>query len=137
MVTTEGAEWRQHRKITSPGFNEKNNAMVFAESIRQAQGMLRKWTGADGEGNITIEEVPGDTMRLMLHIISKVGFGVQLLWAGEKARENGHAKDAVYSGDSVPEGHTMDFEHALETLLERMIWVLMTPKWLLSKRTRH
>src|SRR5690349_8530879 len=33
VVTTEGAEWKMHRKATSPGFNEKNNALVFTETI--------------------------------------------------------------------------------------------------------
>jgi cytochrome P450 len=111
IITTEGGEWKQHRKIAAPGFNEKNNTLVFAEAVAQAQGMLRKWMGPDGKGNNTLEEVPTDAMRLTLHIITRIGFGVRLLWPGEK----------------------MSFEHSLDTLLENLIWVLLTPKWVLSK----
>lgn len=58
VVSTEGVEWKFHRKITSSGFNEKNNVLVFEEACKQAQGMLRKWTGENGLGNVTLKEVP-------------------------------------------------------------------------------
>lgn len=132
LLSTEGAEWKSHRKVTSPGFNEKNNALVFAESCRQAQGMLMKWTG-DGSKNSRVEQVPTDTMRLTLHIISRVGFGVRLLWPGEQLNDVENDRNAAYGSHKPLEGHTMNFEHALESLLENLIWVLLTPKWLLSK----
>jgi cytochrome P450 len=134
IITTEGSEWKEHRKITSPGFNEKNNVLVFAESCRQAQGMLRKWTGADGSGNVTLKEVPTDAMRVTLHIISRIGFGVRLLWPDETLSEKESERDAVYSSNTPSQGHTMSFEHALDTLLENLLWVLLTPKWILSKK---
>ncbi|CZS98571.1 hypothetical protein WAI453_005726 [Rhynchosporium graminicola] len=132
IITAEGAEWKRHRKITSPGFNEKNNALVFEEACRQTQGMLRKWTGSEGLGSITLEEVPRDTMRLTLHVISRIGFGVGLLWPGEKPNEKTSATDAIYSNNEAPQGHTMSFEHALSTLLENLIWIILTPKWILK-----
>jgi cytochrome P450 len=133
IITTEGGEWKQHRKIAAPGFNEKNNTLVFAEAVAQAQGMLRKWMSPDGKGNTTLEEVPTDAMRLTLHIITRIGFGVRLLWPGEKMSGSESARDAVYSSNEPTEGHSMSFEHSLDTLLENLIWVLLTPKWVLSK----
>lgn len=132
IITTEGAEWKQHRKVSSPSFNEKNNALVFVEACGQAQSMLTKWTGVDGEGNITIKEVPTDTDRLTLHIISSIGFGKRLLWPGEKLKGDERSRE-VYSSEVPAEGHTMSFENALNTLLDRLILVLIIPKWLLSK----
>jgi cytochrome P450 len=131
VITTEGGEWRQHRKVSSPGFNEKNNALVFAEACRQAQGMLGKWMA--GSENSTIEEIPVDVMRLTLHIISRVGFGVRLLWPSEKPDENESARDAVFSSSEPPEGHSMSYETSLNTLLSNLIWVILTPKWLMSE----
>lgn len=133
IITTEGSDWRQHRKVTSPGFNEKNNLLVFAESCRQTQGMLRKWAAESDSGNATLNEVPTDAMRLTLHIISRIGFGVSLLWPGETASKDESASEASFSSNTPPLGHTMSFEHALDTLLENLLWVLLTPKWLLSK----
>jgi hypothetical protein len=132
VISTEGVDWKVHRKVTSPGFNEKNNALVFKESIAQTQGMLRKWLGADGRGNRTLTEVPMDSMRVTLHIISKVGFGVGLLWPGEEPSEKDRVAGLNYSSHEPTEGFTMSFEHALSTLLENLIWVLLFPEWLLS-----
>lgn len=130
VITTEGSEWRQHRKVASPSFNEKNNALVFSEACSQAQGILGKWLNTSGSS--TIKDVPVDVMRLTLHIISRVGFGVRLLWPGEKADEKDSAQDAVFSSTERPEGHSMSYEDCLDTLLSHLIWVVLTPKWLLS-----
>jgi cytochrome P450 len=130
VITTEGSEWKQHRKVLSPSFNEKNNALVFAEACKQAQGMLRKWTTISG--NPTIEEIPKDVMRLTLYIISRVGFGVRLLWPGEKLAQE-TAPDGVFNSNEPPEGHSMSFETSLDTLLSNLIWVILTPMWLMSK----
>ncbi|KAH8820906.1 cytochrome P450 monooxygenase-like protein [Xylogone sp. PMI_703] len=132
VVTTEGAEWKQHRKISSPSFNEKNNALVFAESIAQSQAMLRKWMGSDYRGNMTVEEVPLDTMRVTLHIISRVGFGVRLLWPGESLEGVQNSKDAGYSSHIPPPGYTMSFEASLRILLDRIPLVLLAPAPLLK-----
>lgn len=132
IITTEGSDWKKHRKVTSPGFNEKNNALVFAESCRQTEGMLRKWNNARESGDATLNELPTDAMRLTLHIISRIGFGVSLLWPGETASKAENTSEAAFSSNTPPSGHTMSFEHSLDTLLENLIWVLLTPKWLLS-----
>ncbi|CAD6444418.1 e6a8727b-b1bd-4078-91ff-bf9a30c9ee5d [Sclerotinia trifoliorum] len=135
IITTEGIEWKEHRKISAPSFTEKNNTLVFAESCIQAQGMLRKWLGPDGKGDLTLKEVPTDTMRITLHIISKIGFGVRLLWPGEKPKTK--EQESVYSSNEAPEGHTMSFERSLSTLLETLIWILFLPKWLLKLMPFH
>ena len=131
VVTTEGHVWKAHRKIISPTFNEKNNSRVFEETIQQTQQMLEKWTGPDGKGNRTLNEVPTDSMRLTLHIISKVGFGVRLLWPSAK-KVNG-ADDYGLGSPTPRNGHKMNFSDALTTLLERLLLVLVVPKAILSK----
>jgi hypothetical protein len=122
-----------HRKVTAPGFNEKNNALVFQESVAQTQGMLRRWMGPDGKANHTLTEVPVDSMRLTLHIISKIGFGVGLLWPGEEPSEKDKKASLNYGSHEPTEGFTMSFEHALSSLLENLVWILLFPDWLLSE----
>ncbi|KAJ6263391.1 hypothetical protein Dda_1954 [Drechslerella dactyloides] len=127
VVTTEGAEWRLHRKITAPSFGDRNNSLVFKETIRQGLQMLRKWTGDDGAGNITIKDVLGDTMRLSLHVISGAGFGVPLQWPGT-------AEDAEIIhpvGSNSLNRHSLSFKDALAGLLHNLWLVLIFPKWLL------
>ena len=133
IITSEGNQWKQHRKVSAPSFNEKNNCLVFSEACSQAQGMLKHWLAEDESGSKTLKEVQEDTLRLTLHIISSIGFGVHLLWPGQKSSEKQTAMDALYSSHEPPEGHTMSFEDALTAMLDRMIMVLIIPKWLLSK----
>jgi hypothetical protein len=40
-IATEGADWRQHRKLPAPCFN-KRTPLVFDQSCQQAWGMLRQ-----------------------------------------------------------------------------------------------
>lgn len=129
LLSTEGHTWKAHRKITSPSFNEKNNVLVFEEAVNQSQQMLKHWTGPEGRGNITLDTVATDTLRTTLHIISRVGFGVSLLWPGEEPKN----KEEAISSEELVDGHTMSFARALGTLLERLLLVVLIPTWLLSK----
>ncbi|THW68239.1 cytochrome P450 [Aureobasidium pullulans] len=124
VVSTEGSIWRHHRKITSPPFTEKNNHLVWQESLHQAQSMMASLVGKNSEGKGTVTDIAAATMRLSLHIISRAGFGRRLLWPHEELEENGQA-------GVVPEGHTMTYKDALSTLLENIIAVMLLPKWFL------
>ncbi|TKA22403.1 hypothetical protein B0A50_07909 [Salinomyces thailandicus] len=120
VVTTEGAVWRHHRKITSPPFTERNNHLVWTESLHQAQSMLTGWVGKDGQESGAVWDVAAQAMRLSLHVISRAGFGVRLQWPHEDSQTQ------------VPEGHTLTYKDALSTLLENIIVVLLTPRWILT-----
>ena len=138
VVTSEGQLWRHHRKITSPPFSEKNNHLVFAETLGQSQDMLDSWMDGDKDSSKTVRTLAGDAMRLSLHIISRGGFGVQLEWPKKaKATGNGRIKgdEDNTSSASVPEGHTMSYADALGSLLHNILAVLIVPKFLLSKQS--
>ena len=123
VVSTEGSIWRHHRKITSPPFTEKNNHLVWQESLHQAQGLVASFLDKDSE-----KDIAAATMRLSLHVISLAGFGRRILWPHEELKENG--KVGV-----VPEGHTMTYKDALSTLLHNIIAVMLLPRWFLGKST--
>lgn len=138
VVTSEGQLWRHHRKITSPPFSEKNNHLVFAETLGQCQDMVDSWMDGDRENSKTIHTVADDAMRLSLHVISRGGLGVSLKWPTKaKATENGQVKDEEgnTSSASVPEGHTMSYADALGSLLHSILPLLIVPKFLLSKQS--
>ncbi|RYO73973.1 hypothetical protein DL766_006226 [Monosporascus sp. MC13-8B] len=132
VLTTEGAVWRMHRKVTSASFNEKNAALVFRESIHQARGLISQWLGPDGQGNKTIKSVEHDTMSLMLNIIGYVGFGLRLLWPGQTLPPGTDPKLAKYATLDAPEGHTMSFTDSLASTLRHLLILLILPKWLLN-----
>lgn len=153
VVTMEGKEWRRHRKITAPQFGEHNNRMVFSESVFQAGQMVKTWMllgqkvdthtqSANGQANGHSEKqdrkstatlcsgVAQDAMKLSLHVISRAGFDVRCLWPGLPTA--GIDTEGAMSADVVPEGHTMSYVHSLETLLHRILPILIMPRWLLN-----
>ena len=139
VVTTEGQIWRHHRKIASPPFTEKNNYMVWEESLHQAQAMLKSWTGPCGDEPRTLTTVAADTMRLSLHVISRAGFGVRLLWPGVEdgpATETAVGKPSGTSGVTsigTSAGHTMTYTDAMATLLDNIVPIMLLPRFLLSR----
>ena len=67
-----------------------------------------------------------DTMRLSLHVISKAGFGREMLWPFEEERRFGPG------GTGLPDGHEMSYHEALNTFLRSGLIVLLVPAWLLG-----
>ena len=119
VVSTEGAYWRHHRKITSPPFTEKNNHLVWQESLHQAQSMMTGWMAQKGESSGPLTDIAAQSMRLSLYVISRAGFGVRLEWPHEAPEKQ------------VPDGHTLTYKDALSSLLENLIVVMLTPRWIL------
>ena len=139
VVTSEGQLWRHHRKITSPPFSEKNNHLVFAETLAQCQDMVDSWMDGERESSKTIHTIADDAMRLSLHVISRGGFGVALKWpAKAKATGNGHVKgeEGNTSSASLSQGHTMSYAEALGSLLHSLFPLVLVPKSLLSKQSK-
>jgi len=137
VVTSEGQLWRHHRKITSPPFTEKNNHLVWTETLDQCQAMVSSWLGDRKDESNTIYTIADDAMRLSLHVISRAGFGVSLQWpGGEDTKANGALKNAVgdFTSSSGPTGdHTMSYTDALGALLHNVLTILIMPRFLLSK----
>lgn len=125
VLSTEGQVWRRHRKITSAPFNEKNNRIVFADSLRQTQAMTNFWIG-DKDESLPLHTVAEDALRLSLQVISEVGFGKTLSGPVDESatEESRRAKDAT--------GHELSYTSALTLLLENFLWVLVFPKSNLS-----
>jgi len=122
VVSTEGSVWRHHRKISSPPFTEKNNLLVFKESIRQAQSMISSWVTTTDQSSKTLPHIAEDTMRLSLHVISRAGFGQTLKWPHEEAGEV-----------VLPKGHILSYKDALESLLQNIIQIMLMPKVILCE----
>ncbi|KAL8772171.1 MAG: hypothetical protein Q9209_002606 [Squamulea sp. 1 TL-2023] len=140
VVSTEGSLWKHHRKTVSPPFNEKNNRMVWMETLKQAQSMVQGWMGSQIESSGTIYRIAEDCMKLSLYVISFAGFGVKLDWPGaedegKQPLANGHAPPDTEKGPKASKGrndHEMSYVDALQTLLHNMIWLFVFPKSLLK-----
>lgn len=126
LVSSEGHIWRRHRKAASPPFTEKNNHLVWNESIHQTESMIKSWTGMDGNNSRTIATVASDCMLLSLHVISKAGFGIRLLWPGIES-------DSEDSSQGLGPGHKLSYTDALEGLLHNILLVVGLPHILLRE----
>lgn len=134
LVTTEGQEWKMHRKGVSASFNERNTAHIFAESVKQTQGMIAQWMGLETEttSSGTITTLEHDTMTVALNIIANVGFGLRFFWEGQKMPDDLSAQNRKYASFEPPPGHSMTFVNSLATVLERITLLLILPTWLLQ-----
>ncbi|KAK3359113.1 cytochrome P450 [Lasiosphaeria hispida] len=133
VVSTEGAIWRMHRKVTSSSFNEKNAAHTFVEAIGQTKGMLQYYFNGTTENKTstkTIKSLEHDTMMWALNIIGHVGFGLRLIWPGQKVPDD--PKLAKYGALDPPPGYTMTFAESLGGLLHRIITILLVPNVILK-----
>ncbi|KAI9050141.1 hypothetical protein LZ554_006282 [Drepanopeziza brunnea f. sp. 'monogermtubi'] len=86
ILTQEGAEWKRHRKIVGPSFSERSNRLVFEESVRQAEGMMKLWAGKGGNTGavMKLSGMAEVAATLSLHVISAAGFGVPQFWENER-----------------------------------------------------
>ncbi|KAI0393748.1 cytochrome P450 [Xylariaceae sp. FL0594] len=131
VVTTEGAVWRMHRKVTSASFNEKNSALVFGVAIQQAQGMTEYWANAQKQTG-SIKTAEADTMSLALNIISYVGFGLRLRFPGQSLPVDTDSRMSKYASFSPLEGHTMTFRDSIAETLHHLLPLLLTPSFIIN-----
>ncbi|KAJ4303235.1 hypothetical protein N0V90_002128 [Kalmusia sp. IMI 367209] len=136
LVSTEGTDWRMHRKLTAPSFGERNNELVFTESVHHTQSLLRLWTGVDGTERKALTDPASDTMIWALYIISGAGFDIRVTWPhdeGVQQAEKANEANSVFQGSQAPPGHVMNYREALSELLHNIMWTFMGPPEYLSK----
>ncbi|KAI4105196.1 MAG: hypothetical protein LQ339_003527 [Xanthoria mediterranea] len=136
VVSTEGSTWRDHRRVSNTSFNERSNAVVWKESIRQAGEMVKAWGGRVGNSQevMWIADVYPDAATASLHIISRSGFGVKLLWPGEEQVEGEVEEGYEKFSSHEPMGtHTMTFKESLHTMLRDFVWMGVFSKSTLKK----
>lgn len=129
VVSLEGSAWRLHRKITAPSFGEKNNELVWQETLVQARELVRDW-GVDK----TVKDPAAGTMTLALHVISAAGFGVRATWPHqESAQVQDKGELSRFSGNKPMDGLSMSYKESIQSLLDNLIWLPMLPKWFLGR----
>jgi cytochrome P450 len=135
VLSTEGSDWRMHRKLTAPSFGEKNNGLVFTESLHHARSLLGLWTGPDGRGNDTVHDPALATMSFALFVISSAGFDVRVKWPHEERSQASSAETdetkSILVGSEKPPGHKMSYREAISELLHNIMWTqIIPPKYL-------
>jgi cytochrome P450 len=112
IVASVGEEWKKYRKITAPAFSERNNKLVWDETILIMNDLFDNVWGDRSE--IIVDHFVDITVPLALFVIGVAGFGRRMTWTSDLV---------------VPPGHQMTFKDALHILSTNLIQKLVTPDW--------
>ncbi|KAI0705838.1 cytochrome P450, partial [Cytidiella melzeri] len=118
IVASEGEQWKRYRKISAPAFSERNNRMVWEETVSIMQDLFDNIWGAKPE--ITVDHAVEITLPIALFVIGVAGFGQRMPWKG---------------GDIIPPGHKMAFkasQESLHVLSSDIVFKLIVPEWLMA-----
>ncbi|KAF8161202.1 cytochrome P450 [Crassisporium funariophilum] len=115
IVASEGEEWKKYRKICAPAFSDRNNKLVWNESIQIVEGLFKNvWKDADV---ISVDHCGDITWPLALFVISIAGFGRQISWT----------EDTI-----IPSGHLMTFKDAIHLVAGGTFTKAALPNWALG-----
>jgi cytochrome P450 len=95
LSTTDDQEWQRHRKTTGVTFTEKNNELVWTQSLEQAKGMLEYWTERCRR---PIRSTSEDTKILTLNVLAAALFNKVYAFEGQaEESQNRHDDDQSYT----------------------------------------
>lgn len=102
-----GADWQRQRKCTAASFNEQSNALVWSESLRQGDQLLKYWKSDDVSLPSTMAQ---DTRTLTLDVLVHVAFGMSFDFRGAREKQ--------------PNAGHLSYRDALAMILQNMIVIL-------------
>ncbi|KAF8811211.1 cytochrome P450 [Phlegmacium glaucopus] len=120
IVVSEGEEWKKYRKISAPAFSDRNNKLVWEETVKIMQSLFNDlWKDQD---IISVDHCLDITLPIALFVIGSAGFGRSVSWKEE---------DTI-----IPPGHTMSYKEALHVVTTDFIIKLLAPSWALGLTAR-
>ncbi|KAI1786708.1 cytochrome P450, partial [Ganoderma leucocontextum] len=114
LLATEGDEWKHQRKIVAPAFSERNNRLVWDETVRVLEDLFQNEWGP--REVVDVNHIMDITVPITLLVIGVAGFGRRISWNEDKI---------------PPAGYTMTFKDALYEVSHRLLWRLLFPEWML------
>ncbi|KAL5524766.1 hypothetical protein ACEPAF_9912 [Sanghuangporus sanghuang] len=88
VVTSEGEDWKRHRRIVAPAFNHSTYRNVWETTARVYEDMLKQegWEHIDATPPANFNKI---THKLALFLIAIVGFGIPMSWSEPPRDEDG------------------------------------------------
>ncbi|KAF7913132.1 uncharacterized protein EAE98_011682 [Botrytis deweyae] len=112
LSTADDAEWQAHRKMTTVTFTEKNNELVWEQSLAQAKGMLEYWTE---QAKQPVRSTHLDTKNFTLNVLAAAMFN-------EVYPFEGHEVEKL---DSHKNNKSYQYRESLSTILSSIIQIFM------------
>ena len=114
VVSTEASTWKRHRKIASAGFSERNNKLVFQETVKFTMEMVKELKATHAATKDATIDIVKYALKVALCVISSASFGIEADWDSHE----------------VPEaGHKLTFFAALEEIASRPLPLILLPRW--------
>jgi len=110
IVASEGEEWKKYRKISAPAFSDRNNKMVWDETVKIMDSLFNDIWGT--QETITVDHCVEVTLPIALFVIGAAGFGRKISWKDD---------------DSTPTGHQLTFKNALHIVTTDIFLKLIVP----------
>ncbi|KAL5512726.1 hypothetical protein ACEPAG_2992 [Sanghuangporus baumii] len=88
VVTSEGEDWKRHRRIVAPAFNHATYRNVWETTAKVYEDMLKQegWEHVDTTPPAEFNKI---THKLALFLIAIVGFGIPMSWSEPRRDEDG------------------------------------------------
>ncbi|KZP12182.1 cytochrome P450 [Athelia psychrophila] len=122
IVASEGEEWKKFRKIAAPAFSDRNNKLVWDETVLIIEDLFENGWGS--QEKISLDHAVNVTIQIALSVISVAGFGRRVPWKQDKF---------------IPAGHQMTYQESLHIVSSRVFLKIIVPQWAmgLTKHTRN
>ncbi|KAJ6582970.1 cytochrome P450 [Mycena vulgaris] len=123
LIGTEGADWKRHRRVANPAFDEASNAFVWMETVR----VVNEWfaeleTKLSSDSSIILNTVE-DLVQVTLLVVTSAGFGRRVSWQEDSSTKS-------------PLRETLPFQEAVTTAVSRLLVRAVTPNWMYALSAR-
>ncbi|KAL1621699.1 hypothetical protein SLS56_009097 [Neofusicoccum ribis] len=112
LGSVDDENWARHRKITAGSFADKNNRLVWRESVRQAKQMAELAAREPATRSVT-----KDTLTLSIHVLTSAAFGIEYDFRSS-------------SEEVIPEGHQRSYRQCLQAVLHDVLILLIISKFI-------
>lgn len=145
VISTEGHEWKKHRRALSAVYTHRTYKLVWDESIHQFKSLLDSFMGTKtsvSSKDLTV--VDSCINQATLAVISHAAYGVSLqpsLAGGTQIESRQPAPSSITQRSSdifqdewvkgKTHGHTLPYVNAIRGITSNILWIACVPKGLL------
>ncbi|KAF9261363.1 cytochrome P450 [Marasmius fiardii PR-910] len=121
LLSTEGPEWRKHRRIIQPAFNHSLYQLVWEQSLKTYRDMVSFETWSEKK-TVDVPSIQVATFKLALIVLGVCAFGFDFDWTEPPTTAEGE----------------MTVQEAMRTVVDNYLYLCFTPsliqRWLPSFR---
>ncbi|KAE9391410.1 cytochrome P450 [Gymnopus androsaceus JB14] len=113
IVVSEGEEWKRYRKVAAPAFNDRNNKLIWDETLKIMLDLFDNVWGA--QESIVIDHAISITVPIALFVLSVAAFGQRISWKDDSS--------------GIPPNHQMSFKEAIHEASAGCFTKILVPRW--------